>query len=354
MNTKLPGVALLYPGDRHARDRSDYRESRFVPLFEAFATAGLPAVPAIYHDDFADEVQAQLMQVDAVLVWCNPIEGGRRRDRLDTMLREVARCGVFVSTHPDTILRLGTKDVLFDTRDLPFGSDVQRIDSLAALDSELSMRLRRGPRVLKQHRGHSGLGVWRVEWDSEDAAAPPSHVRLRHAQRGSDEERVSWSTFRERMAAYFEADQGGHMIDQAWQARLPDGMLRAYLVGDRVTGFGHQAINALYPVAPGEVTIPAGPRLYHAPDAEPFQDLKRRLELGWIGRLCERVGVSPEELPLLWDCDFMLGESQPGEPTRYVLCEVNVSSVSPFPPSSIQPLVQATRDRLAARRAAVR
>src|SRR5262245_8297109 len=119
-------VALLYPGDRAARDRSDPTESRFATLFAALVEAGVRAEPAGWHDDFADEVTAQLRRVDAVLVWCNPIEGGYRRDRRDALLREVARDGVFVSTHPDTILRLGTKDVLFDTRDLPFGSDVQR------------------------------------------------------------------------------------------------------------------------------------------------------------------------------------------------------------------------------------
>lgn len=122
-------VALLYPGDRAMRDRADPRESRFAALFDALVAAGLAAVPAVDHDDFADEVEAQLRQVDGVLVWSNPIEGERRRDRLDAMLRRVAETGVFVSTHPDTISRLGTKDVLFETRDLPFGSDVHRIDS---------------------------------------------------------------------------------------------------------------------------------------------------------------------------------------------------------------------------------
>ena len=62
--------------------------------------------------------------------------------------------------------------------------------------------------------------------------------------------------------------------------------------------------------------------------------------------LRERVGLARERLPLLWDCDFMLGERAAGEPERYVLCEINVSSVSPFPPSAIDPLVAATKVRL--------
>src|SRR6516164_2182945 len=99
-------VALLYPGDYAARERNDPVESRFAALFAAFAAAGVAAEPAIYHDDSADEVAAQLRRVDAVLVWCNPIEGGRRRDRLDALLREVAEAGVVVSAHPDAILQL--------------------------------------------------------------------------------------------------------------------------------------------------------------------------------------------------------------------------------------------------------
>jgi hypothetical protein len=52
-------VALLYPGDRAVRDRADPAESRFAALFKAFADAGVQAEPAVYHDDFADEVAAR-------------------------------------------------------------------------------------------------------------------------------------------------------------------------------------------------------------------------------------------------------------------------------------------------------
>jgi len=343
-------VALLYPGDRAARDRSDPAESRFAALFAAFAGAGVHAEPAVYHDDFADEVAAQLRQVHGVLVWCNPIEGGRRRDRLDTLLREASEAGLFVSTHPDTILRLGTKDVLVDTRDLPFGSDVHRVESLEQLAAGLPARLDRGPRVLKQHRGHSGIGVWRVQWADDADAGSAANARtrpllLRHAQRGSEQERVDFATLLQRMAGYFEPEAGGHMIDQAWQPRLDEGMVRAYLVQDRVAGFGHQPVNALFPARPGEPAPPPGPRLYHGPDEPRFQHLRRRLESGWIEQLRQRVRVEPERLPMLWDCDFMFGERVPGDGERYVLCEVNVSSVSPFPPSAIGPLVAAVKAR---------
>lgn len=87
-------VALLYPGDRAARDRADPMESRFAALFAAFSAAGVQAEPAVNHDNLTDEVAAQLRRVSVVLVWHNPMEGERRRDRLDAMLREVASAGV--------------------------------------------------------------------------------------------------------------------------------------------------------------------------------------------------------------------------------------------------------------------
>jgi hypothetical protein len=330
-----PKVALLYPGERAARDRADPAASRFAALFEAFAAAGVDAQPAVWHDDFADEVRDQLRTVQLVLAWCNPIEDGRRRDRLDAMLREVADDGVIVSAHPDAIRRLGTKDVLFETRDLPFGSDVHRIDSLVQLASELPQRLRQGARVLKQHRGHSGIGVWRVEQSGEGM------LTVQHAQRGSFPQQMDMTTLQSTLAPYFEPAAGGHMLDQAWQPRLVEGMVRAYLVEDRVAGFGHQAINALHPGAPTP-----GPRLYHDAELAEFQTLRGQLESSWVTLLRERVGLARERLPLLWDCDFMLGEPAADGAQRFVLCEINVSSVSPFPPSAIVPLVEAVRRRL--------
>jgi hypothetical protein len=329
-------VAVLYPGDRAARNSADPAASRFAALFAALAAAGIHAEPAVYHDDFAEEVEAQLGRAHVVLVWHNPIEGGQTRTVLDAMLRRVADRGVIVSTHPETIVRMGTKDVLVDVRELPFGSDSHRFESLAQLEAELPRHLAEGPRVLKQHRGHSGIGVWRIE------QLGGGRFSLRHAQRGSSAEEGAFSHVLERLAPYF-AD-GGHMIDQAWQPRLQEGMVRAYLVQGRVAGFGHQAINALYPANAGDTAPQPGPRLYSGPDDARFQRLRRLLEDEWVTVLRQRVAVAPERVPLLWDADFFL-RGAPGSSTEdgYVLCEINVSSVSPYPESANPALVEAVR-----------
>ena len=339
-NQHRPRLAILYPGDRVARDRADPAASRFSALFQALERAGVATEPAIYHDDFRDEVRQQLEQVQGILVWHNPFEGGRSRDMLDEMLRELASKGVLVSTHPDTILKLGTKDVLLSVRDLPFGSDAHRVDSLAQLRTELPGRLAIGARVLKQRRGHSGIGVWRVERHGTDRYA------VKHAQRGALEEVVDLAGVAQRLEPYFEHD--GYMIDQAWQPRMVEGMTRAYLVRDRVAGFGHQAVVALCPAHEGGVAPLPGQRLYSDASDRRFRDLRQRLESEWVGLLCERLAIEPAALPLLWDADFLLGQRAAADAAEnYELCEINVSSVSPFPGSAIAPLVEATRRALA-------
>lgn len=338
--SRPPRIALVYPGNGQARRSASPESSRFLPVFQAIRALGAQAEPAVYHDDFADEVRQQLLQVDAALVWVNPIEDGRDRSRLDALLREVAAAGVFVSTHPEVILRMGTKEVLYRTRDMGWGCDTRLYRSLQALREQLPESLATGPRVLKQNRGHSGNGVWKVALDLEGRDG--RGLRVRHAQRGCTEEAISFDEFIERCRPYFEG--AGCMIDQAWQPRLPEGMVRCYLVRDRVEGFGVQAIVALHPAPPGappeQAPLPTQ-RHYHPPTLAQGQSLKRRLEQEWLPELQRRLDIAPGCLPLLWDCDFLFGPKNGAGEDSYVLCEINVSSVSPFPESAVAPLAKA-------------
>ena len=141
------------------------------------------------------------------------------------------------------------------------------------------------------------------------------------------------------------------MIDQAYQARLPEGMVRCYLVHGEVAGFGHQAVNALYPApsgAPPDQAPPPGPRLYHPPDMPEFQGLKHTLEQVWVPAMQRLLDIDTDSLPILWDCDFLLGPKDASGEDTYVLCEINVSSVAPFPESAVPYVAQATLSRLQA------
>lgn len=349
MSEKYKGtIAILYPGDREIRANATPDNNRLATVFQALEAIGLKAEPAVYSDEFCDEVREQLLKADGVLVWRNPIQDGVDRSVLDPMLREVAASGVFVSAHPDVIMKIGTKEVLFSTRDMGWGCDTHLHRSLDKLKNTLPANLATGPRVLKQFRGNGGNGVWRVE-AMQTGTAPSStdDVRVRHAKRGSVETIIPLSELFTICEPYFE--NNGLMIDQQFQSRIQDGMIRCYMTQNRVVGFGHQEVNALYPAPEGGTPEDApqpGKRLYYPPDKPEFQHLKQKVENEWVGDMQKILDIATDDLPMLWDCDFMFGPKDEQEKDTYVLCEINSSSVAPYPESAPEHIAKAVLNRL--------
>jgi hypothetical protein len=338
MTAHKPGhgrVALLWRGDDAERRSASAKTGRFAAVFAALAEHGIDTVPVVYEDDVIDAVRKQLATVDGVLVWVNPIHDGRNRGHLDALLREVASRGTWVSAHPDVILKMGTKEVLFSTRTMGWGSDTALYRTAAAMRAELPGRLAGGPRVIKRNRGNGGQGVWKVE-------ALPARAMLRVMDATKDaSEQLTLDEFVDRCIPYFE---DGCVIDQAYQARLGEGVVRCYMAGDRCAGFGHHKVKALVeaPAARAE----AGPRRYTS-NADPrFQRLRRLMEDEWTPQLTALLAMSRSDLPMIWDADFMLGPAHADGTDSYVLGEINVSSVFPIPEEASTEIARRVADRL--------
>jgi hypothetical protein len=333
-------VAVVWRGDAQARAEARGETSRLKAVFAALAAQGIVAEPVVFCEEAADEALAQLLRVDGVLVWVDPIATatGQRRGTLDEILRQVAEAGVFVSTHPDVTAKMGVKAVLHRTRTLGWGTDTSLYETRAAFAAEFPGRVASGPRVLKQNRGNGGIGVWKVEMADNGA------VRVLEA-RGEDGVRTLplAGFIAERLDDF---DAGGGLVDQPFQARLLDGMVRCYMSGGQVVGFGHQMVRALAPPEAG----PAGPRLYSGADDIRFQRLRGVMEGDWTPGMARLLDIAPAELPVIWDADFLLGPRTASGEDSYVLCEINVSSVFPFPDEAADLLAQTTLKRLAAAR----
>lgn len=349
-------VAILFSAEADQRHLIKIEDTRLAGIAAALRGVGIDVEGAPYADEAVEDVRTQLLRLDGVLVWVNPIERGRDRSVLDALLEEVAGAGVFVSAHPEVIRKMGTKEVLFRTRSMSWGCDTRLYPTFQLLWEGLPRCLAAGvPRVLKQDRGNGGNGVWKVEpaalvAQGITALAPDTRVRVRHAKRGSVEEEILLGEFMQRCEPYFLGS--GRLIDQVYQPRLPDGMVRCYLVGDRVAGFGEQLVNALYPATPeanpSTATEP-GPRLYYPPTRPDFQPLKDKMENEWLAQLCQMFALDAARLPVVWDADFLYGPKNPAGADTYVLCEINVSSVYPFPDEALAPLAAATLAQLKAR-----
>src|SRR5499425_1151431 len=185
MSERARRVAVMFAGDPSSRATVKLEETRLGNIAKALCNVGLDVEAASYADEVADEVREQLLGVDGVLVWVEPVRKDGNRAKLDPILRDVAAHGVFVSSHPDLILKMGTKEVLYRTRNLSWGTDTRLYTTLEQFCRELPQCLAEGkPRVLKQYRGNGGIGVWKVE--AVDPRAAATRVRVRHALRGGE------------------------------------------------------------------------------------------------------------------------------------------------------------------------
>jgi hypothetical protein len=338
----MPTIGLLW---RQEWDppRQDVSAYRLHGVFDAFAALGVEAEPVIYGDDRVDKVRRRVVRLDGVLVWVNPIEQGLDRTRLDALLRDAAHEGVWVSAHPDVITRLATKRVLYDTRSLGWGTDTRLYRTRDELREGLSSELVAGAaRVLKRRRGMGGQGVWKVEL-AEPGADPL--VVVRHATRDAVDERLPLSVFVERCVTYFDGDE--LMVDQPFQERIDEGMIRVYLTHDRVVGFAHQYPAGLRPAGAGEP--PPGKRFEQAAAVE-FRRLRERVEGEWLPELQRLLELERAALPVIWDIDFLYGPKTAHGEDTFVLCEINASSTFAFPEHAMPGVAAAALEAVGSRR----
>jgi hypothetical protein len=325
--------------------------TRLAPVFAALANVGVETEPILYNDEDRLLERDRLVACDGVLVWVDPISDAGRRDVLDELLREVAAAGVWVSAHPDVIEAMGTKEVLYRTRALSWGSDTDLYRSSDEFRARFPVRLQAGrPRVLKQNRGNGVLGVWKVT-PLTPADAPPTQatamVRVQHAApRDDSTEVLSLDAFQRRCEQYFSG--GSALIDQPFIADVVHGMIRTYLVQNSVVGYARQQPGPTAATADDAsdriLGMPSAKTMLRA-DEPAFSSLRRRLETEWIPDLCDLVGLSVSQLPMLWDADFLTRPPIDTAEASYVLCEINVSSVLPFPPDAPAALAAAVTRR---------
>jgi hypothetical protein len=324
-------VVFLRRGHTGEASNSVPPNDRLHGLSKAFGELNITAESVLYSDAAVREVGDRLLRYDGVMVWVDPLSEGQDRSRLDPMLREVAAAGVWVSTHPDTILKMGTKEVLVRTRALGWGSDSHLYRSVGQFQAEFPIRLAHaGVRVLKQNRGNAGIGTWKVELLQATAGELATIVNVQEAHGGAPARRQRLDDFMRECEQYFGASGG--LIDQAFQARVSEGMVRCYLAQDRVVGFSTQSPRNIQTACGNHPSFSMDPaKTMHDEAAASFQLLRVRMESEWLPAMQRLLALDTPSLPALWDADFLYGPKTADGEDTYVLCEINVSAVLPFP-----------------------
>ena len=62
--------------------------------------------------------------------------------------------------------------------------------------------------------------------------------------------------------------------------------------------------------------------------------------------MCNILSLTRDDLPVIWDADFLLGPKDDDGNDSYVLCEINISSVFPIPDEAVAPLCKAATDAM--------
>lgn len=126
-------------------------------------------------------------------------------------------------------------------------------------------------------------------------------------------EQVRLGDFLDRCEEYFA--WSGCLVDQPFQQRLADGLIRCYLVHDEVVGFLLQWPRGLLEPATEAARQPAPASVSEGPETPAYDLLKRSVEQEWIPRMKQALGLDALALPAIWDADFLYGPKTPaGEP----------------------------------------
>ncbi|HSU28496.1 MAG TPA: Cj0069 family protein [Chitinophagaceae bacterium] len=334
----MSSIAILIYGKKDT-GRDALVEEKYKDLAAAFVSQGYTVQSVLYSDDQWDDVAERLTTFNSILVWVNPVEQGNDRTRLDALLSQVSAKGCMVSTHPDVILKMGTKDILYKTRLMNWGSDIKMYTNFESFTKNFLASLDESKvRVLKQYRGNGGNGVFKIAGQADGS------VSVTHAIAGHETRTLPPEDFFEEFRAFFS--DNGLLIDQEWNKNITNGMVRCYVAGTMVAGFGYQEVNALYQDENGIYLAPSK-RYYFTERCGIFSDLKEVMENSWIPELQKRLDISDDMMPVIWDADFFINSiTSPNAAGKYTLCEINVSCVSPFPPSAIQFMVNEVGRRM--------
>jgi Domain of unknown function (DUF6815) len=333
-------IALMIFGEPGSA-RNALTEEKYKKLAAHLIEKGFNVDSVLYNDTISDRLAKDLTRYNAILVWVNPIEQQGDRKILDALLMSLSVRGCFVSAHPDTILKMGTKEVLYKIRGTEFGGDTKLYHSFNDF-KERFLNDQTGIRILKQYRGNGGDGVFKID----TSPIKINKIGITHAKNGNEEKQISVDDLFKMFESYFNTNN--MLIDQEWNQNIVNGMVRCYLSGSKVAGFGYQEINALYPITERDpVYKKPSQRFYFSEDCGMFSDLRNIMEKSWVGQLQEITGIKNEMLPVIWDADFFINKTNTENTSeKYSLCEINVSCVSPFPESSIPYIAEEVRKRI--------
>ena len=295
-----------------------------MPMVQAVRDCGWKAEVVYYSDDRQDELKQSLpASYDAYISRINPghIPGGEAV-YLD-FLRALSQSGMLGMPTADAMIAFGAKDALVKLRNLKMvPDDTYAYYDMESFAKEFPEALSSGIRVLKQNRGSTGSGIWKIEVIDQEALVPGNPVpentmvRCTEALDNHVEEKPLGEFIG--FCEQYLTGHGGMIVDMRYLPRIVEGEIRILFVGAEPVFVVHKK-----PAEGGfSATLFSGARYTY--DAPEKWDFLVDMFLGELPKIRELLGG--HATPLLWTADFML-DTNPDGSDAYVLGEINCSCV---------------------------
>ncbi len=326
MTKKIKKSVVFFEAEGGTDKGDDGHRRDTMPMVNAVKAQGWNAEVLFYRNDKKDEIIEYAKEnFDAYISRINPgnIPGGEAG--YFDMLRSLSDAGLVGMPHPDVMTGYGAKDALTKLTD----TDIVPVDtyayySLEELRKKFSISLSRGERVLKQNRGSTGEGIWRVvladERNFEKGDKLPADTKIKCTEAVDNHvEMHELGDFIEFCNQYL-VGENGMLVDMPFMPRIKEGEIRILLVGDMPIFVVHkkpaEAEDAF------SATLFSGAK-YRYDKPEEWAELVD-LFLSTLPEITNKLGGY--DLPLIWTADFMLDDDEDGG-DKYVLGEMNCSCV---------------------------
>lgn len=297
-----------------------------MPIINALKTRGWNAQVIHYKDTEREKIKKKVINTaDAYVSRINPgnIPGGE--SRYFDFLRSLIQADVIGMPHPDAMIGYGAKDALCKLIDTPLvPDDTYAYYSLDELKQKFPQSLASGERVLKQNRGSTGEGIWRIALIDKKACGKgtpiTSDTKIRCTE-AVDNHVEEWQLgeFMDFCKQYINGENG-MLVDMPFMPRIKEGEIRILMVGSTPIFVVHKT--------PAETedafsaTLFSGAKYtYDSPSK--WQNLVDLFHKN-LPMITERLGGY--DIPLIWTADFMLDWDE-NHADKYVLGEINCSCV---------------------------
>lgn len=303
------------------------RRKDTMPIVTALRERGVHVEILCFRPEWINDLnQYCIGNFDAYVSRVNPgnIPGGEAA--YFDFLRGLSETGMLGMSHPDEMITLGAKDVLSklaDTSLVP--TDTKAYYDFESFYTSFPTTLSYGTRVLKQNRGSTGEGIWRVQIEESIDFKPGDSLPLDTKLKCTEavDNHVEYNTLGDFMkfCEQYIVGENGMLVDMRFMPRIKEGEIRILLIGDKPIFVVHKkpadAEDAF------SATLFSGAK-YTYDKPEDWAELMTLFNDS-LPVISDKLGGF--DIPLIWTADFMLGDKDEAGNDTYVLGEINCSCV---------------------------